>query len=340
MLLSSLCVVSITLAVMLGPVKIEPFTVWKIALSHIPYIGDFIEPDWSKSQENIIWTIRFPRVLLGAVAGAGLALAGAVIQALLRNPLADPYILGVSSGASVAATTIIIFGGFQIFGQYALSIGAFLGAIVSIVIVYILAQVSGRINSSRLLLSGVAVSMVLSSITNYIVLSAPKEQGMRDAMFWMMGSFSGGKWEHLMIPAIVVAAGLTFLLFQYRALNALLMGEETAKTLGINTDSLRKILIIVISLLTGVIVAVCGSIGFIGLMIPHISRFLIGSDHRRVLPVSALLGALLMIWADVGARLVLAPQEVPVGIITSICGGPFFIWLLRRGNNSLGGGNK
>lgn len=340
LLLFGLCLVSVTLAVMLGPVNIAPLTVWKVAISHLPFFGASIEPDWSKAQEHIIWEIRFPRVILGAVAGAGLALAGAVIQALLRNSLADPYILGVSSGSSTAAVLVIIFGALPMFGQYALSLAAFLGALISMIVVYLLANVSGIITTSRLLLAGIAVSMILSSVTSFIVMLAPREQGMRDAMFWMLGSFSGAKWETVIIPGCAVLAGLAYLLFQYRGLNALLLGEESAKTLGINTDSLRKVLLIAASLLTGVIVAVSGSIGFIGLIIPHIARFLVGSDHRRVLPVSALLGAFLSIWADVLARLVLAPQELPIGVVTSICGGPFFLWLLRRKSYTFGGGNR
>lgn len=340
LLLIALSCISITLAVMIGPVKVTPTIVWKVALSHLPYLEHSIVRDWSKAQEHIIWDIRFPRVILGALAGAGLALAGAVIQALLRNSLADPYILGVSSGSSVAAVLVIIFGAMPIFGQFALSISAFLGAFASMIVVYVLAQVSGVITTSRLLLAGIAVSMILSSITSFIVMMAPKEQGIRDAMFWMMGSFSGARWEYVIIPGCAVLMGLAYLLFQYRGLNAMLTGEETAKTLGIDTDSLRKVLMIVISLLTGVIVAVSGSIGFIGLMIPHIARFLVGSDHRRVLPVSALLGALLSVWADVLARMILAPEELPIGVITAICGGPFYIWLLRRGALTSDGGNK
>ncbi|WP_240627399.1 FecCD family ABC transporter permease [Thermoflavimicrobium daqui] len=339
-LFAGITFVSVTLAVMLGPVKITPLTVWKIILSHFPMIGGMVEQDWSQAQDYIVWNIRLPRVLLGVVIGSGLAIVGTVIQALVRNSLADPYILGVSSGASVAATLVIIFGALPLFGQYALSIGSFLGALLSMIMVYILAQTSGRVNNTRLLLSGIAVSMVLSAITNLIVTMAPNEQGIRDAMFWMMGSLAGAKWEYLTIPSFVVLFGLFFLLFQYRSLNALLMGEETATTLGINTDTFRKVLILISSLVTGVIVAVSGAIGFIGLMVPHITRFLIGSDHRRVLPISAFLGAIITIWADVLARLIFAPQELPIGVVTAMCGGPFFIWLLRRQTYSFGGANR
>jgi iron complex transport system permease protein len=306
----------------------------------LPFVGDAVQPDWNKAQEQIIWEIRLPRVLLGAVVGAGLAVVGTVIQALVRNSLADPYILGVSSGSSVAATLVIIFGAMASFGQYALSLGAFLGAIVSMVMVYALAQVSGRITTTRLLLAGISVSMILSAVTSFIVMMAPHEHGVRDVMFWMMGSLAGAKWEYLGIPGVVVVSGLALLLFQSRFLNAMMMGEETAATLGVNTDALRKGLFVLLSLLTGAIVAVSGSIGFIGLIIPHIARFLVGSDHRRVLPVSALVGAITLIWSDVFARLALAPEELPIGVVTALGGGPFFLWLLRRSNYSFGGGSK
>ncbi|TYR81874.1 iron ABC transporter permease [Priestia megaterium] len=331
---------SITFAVTLGPVKISPITVWKIALSHLPIVQDYIEVDWTKAQERIIWDIRLSRVLLGGVVGAGLAVVGVVIQALVRNSLADPYILGVSSGASVMATLVILFGALPVFGQYALSFGAFLGAMLAMFAVYMLARIGGRIQTTKLLLAGVAVSFIMSAATNFIVTMAPKESGIREVMFWMMGSLAGAKWEYLSIPTIVVMLGSLYLLTQYRALNALLMGEEVAFTLGIPIDYFRNILIVITSLITGAVVAVSGSIGFIGLVVPHISRLLVGSDHRRVLPMSILLGMIMVIWSDVFARLVLAPQELPIGVVTALCGGPFFIWLLRRGSYSVEGGAK
>lgn len=267
-----------------------------------------------------------------------LSIVGVAIQALVRNSLADPYILGVSSGASVGATLVILMGAFSLFGQYALSGAAFIGALVSVILVYFVSQVGGRISGVRLLLAGIAISMVLSAVTSFIVMTAPREEGIRSALYWMMGNLSGAKWEYLTIPFIVVFIGAGYLMLQSRALNALLLGEETAATLGINTQSFRKILIVITALVTGVMVAVSGAIGFVGLMIPHIVRLIVGSDHRRVLPTSALVGAIFLIWADVGARMVLAPEELPIGIITAMCGGPFFIWLLRRSSYSFGGG--
>ncbi len=338
-LLSGL-LLSITGAIMLGPVPISPQTVWKIAFSHLPFIGSLIEIDWSTAQENIIWEIRFPRVLLGAIVGAGLAVVGVAIQALVRNSLADPYILGVSSGASVGATLVILFGAFKLFDHYALSVAAFLGSLVSVILVFFLSQVGGRISVVRLLLAGIAISMILSAVTSFIVISAPREEGIRSALFWMMGSLTGAKWEYLTIPAIAVLWGTIFIWIQSRNLNLLLMGEETASTLGMNIERFRKFLIVFTALLTGVVVAVSGAIGFIGLMVPHMVRLIVGTDHKKVVPVSVFVGAIFVIWADVLARMILSPEELPIGIVTALCGGPFFIWLLRKSNYSFGGGGK
>ena len=217
---------SITISVMLGPVPIHAFTVWRIALSNLPLLDSVVTENWTTAQSNIIWEIRFPRVLLGAVVGAGLALVGVGIQALVRNSLADPYILGVSSGASVGATLVILFGAFSVFGQYALSLAAFLGALLSVVLVFSLAQVAGRISTIRLLLAGIAISMILSAITSFIVISTPREEGIRNALFWMMGSLVGAKWIYLPIPFIAVVLTFVFLLFQARSLNILLMEKK------------------------------------------------------------------------------------------------------------------
>lgn len=331
-------IISIILAVALGPVTIPPLTVWKIILSHIPFLDNLVNSDWTNAHYNIVWKVRLPRVLLGVLVGAGLSLAGTGIQALVRNPLADPYILGVSSGASVGATLVILVGVFDIFGQYALSIAAFLGALLSVILVFSIAQVNNRISTTRLLLSGIALSMMLSAVTDFIVISAPDNDKIHSALFWMMGSLVGANWSTLPIIASVVVLAYVFLISQSRSLNLLLMGEETSVTLGLNINIFRKFLIVVVSLLTGVLVAASGAIGFVGLMIPHIVRLLVGSDHKKVLTISFFLGAMFMVWADVIARLLLAPVEIPIGIITALSGGPFFIWLLRKNSYSFGGG--
>lgn len=328
-----------TAAVMIGPVPIQPLTVWKIVAHKLPFIQDVVPVTWSKAQENIIWNIRLPRVVLGAIVGAGLAIVGTAMQALVRNSLAEPYILGVSSGASVGATLVILFGAFSIFGQYALSLAAFLGALLSVILVFSLSQVGGRIVTIRLLLAGVAVSLVLSAVTSFIIISAPQQESIKAALFWLMGSLAGAKWDNIFIPGFITAVGLLYLWSQSRYLNLLLMGEEAAMTLGMNIEVFRKVLVVVTALLTGVLVAVSGAIGFIGLIIPHIVRLVVGADHRKVLPVSALLGASFLISADIFARVIAAPEEMPIGIVTALCGGPFFIWLLRRSSYSFGGGS-
>ncbi len=321
---------SVIFAIGIGPVSVHTLTVMKIVLSKIPVISDYIDKDWERLDENIVWTLRMPRVLLGMIVGASLAVTGVTMQALVRNALADPFILGVSSGAAATATLGMLFGVFAFLGKYTLSISAFLGAGVTIVIVYAISRVRGRINITQLLLSGVVIAMIMDAITNMITLSAPNALGLHNAAFWMSGSLAGAKWGYLTLPLVVIVIGMGILMILYRALNGLLLGDETAGTLGFNVGRLQKLLVIITSLLAGVTISVSGSIGFVGLMIPHLSRLLVGSDHKRVLIVSALLGGILVVWTDVAARMVIAPQELPLGLLTSLIGGPFFIWLLKR----------
>lgn len=327
-------ILSIILAIGIGPVSVPADTVIKIILSKLPFLTDYIDQNWELVDENIVWGLRFPRVLLGMIVGASLAVTGVAMQALVRNHLADPFILGVSSGASATATLGMLFGIFSFFGRYALSISAFIGAAATIIIVYSISRVRGRINITQLLLSGVAIAMIMEAITNVITLSAPNALGLHNAAFWMSGSLAGAKWGYLTLPFIVIIFCMVLLMTNYRALNALLLGDETAGTLGVNVGRMQKLLILIASLLAGVTIAVSGSIGFIGLMVPHISRLLIGSDHKKVLPISALLGGILVIWTDVVARMVIAPEELPIGLLTAIIGGPFFIWLLKRNSRT------
>ncbi|PWW26895.1 iron complex transport system permease protein [Cytobacillus oceanisediminis] len=326
---------SMTFAVMVGSVDITPRLIWEVLFSKL---GIFIVTDASKAQMVIIWDIRFPRIVLAAIVGAALAICGAAIQALVKNSIADPYILGVSSGASVGAASVILLGAFSVLGEYAISLAAFLGAILSVMIVFFLARVNGRISVIRLLLAGIAVSMVLSAITNFILMMSKQQGGIQAVMYWMLGSLAGAKWSNLGIPFFSLLLVFILLLMNYRQLNALLLGEETAATLGVNLDRFRIFIILFVSLLTGVVVAVSGSIGFVGLIIPHIVRMMAGSNYKMVLPISALTGAIFLVWADMAARMVLAPEEMPIGIITAICGSPFFIWMLRRKRYSFGDG--
>lgn len=329
-LLIILAILSIILTIGLGSVYVHPLVVAKVILNKVPFLTNSIAHTWTPLEENIVWGLRLPRVLLGMIVGASLAVTGVAMQALVRNHLADPFILGVSSGASATATLGMLFGTFSFLGMYALSISAFIGAAVTIILVYTISRVGGRINITQLLLSGVVIAMIMDAITRIITLSAPNALGLHNATFWMAGSLVGAKWGYLQLPLIVIVICITILMINYRGLNALLLGDETAVTLGINVGRMQKMLVLITSLIAGVTIAVSGTIGFIGLMVPHMTRLLIGSDHKRVLPVSALLGGILVVWTDVVARLVIAPEELPIGILTAIIGGPVFIWLLKK----------
>lgn len=323
-------ILTILLAVGLGPVSINPVTTMEIIISKIPLLNNLVVDNWTPLDENIVWKLRFPRVLLGVIVGASLAVTGVAMQALVRNKLADPFILGVSSGAAAFATLGMLFGVFSFLGIYSLSISAFIGATVTISLVYLISRVHGRINITQLLLSGVVIAMIMDGITKIITLSAPNALGVHNAEFWMAGSLAGAKWAYLTLPAAVMIICLLILLIQYRTLNALLLGDEVAGTLGVNVAFMQKVLVIIASLLAGVIISVSGSIGFVGLMCPHFARLLVGGDHKKVLPIAALLGAIVVVWADVVARIIIAPEELPLGILTAVVGGPFFIFLLKR----------
>lgn len=326
------CLVTIVVCTGLGPVSVDPTTTAKILLSKIPYLGSGIAQTWEQLDYNIVIGLRLPRVCLGMIVGASLAVCGVTMQALVRNNLADPFILGVSNGAAAFATLGMLFGAFSFLGTYSLSISAFIGAGCTIVFVYVLSRVRGRINITQLLLSGVAVSMIMDGVTSIIKLSAPNALGLHNAEFWMAGSLAGAKWAYLKLPLVVLLLCMAFLMINYRGLNLLLLGDESAGALGINVRRLQKQLVLVASLMAGATIAVSGSIGFVGLMTPHFTRLLVGGDHKKVLPISALLGGILVVWVDVIARMMIAPEELPVGVLTAVIGGPIFIILLKKNN--------
>ena len=320
-----LLMLSVTLAVVIGPVPIPAGAVWKIALAQSTGMG---AGEWPQAQVNIGWVIRFPRVLMAICVGAGLAAVGVTMQAVVRNPLADPYILGISSGASVGAVLVLGLGMFAFAGAYAVSVGAFLFALLTFALVFLLAQSNGQLAPGRLILAGVACSYVFSGLTSFITLTSDNRELAQSVLAWLLGSLAGTRWSDLTLPAATLVGGALYLSLQARSLNALLVGDETAATLGVEVSRFRRRLFIVMSLLTGVMVATSGAIGFVGLMVPHIVRMLAGADHRRVLPMATLTGATFLVWVDVLARTAFAPEELPVGVITSLLGGPFFIWLL------------
>ncbi len=324
--LAILLVASVTLAVVSGPVPIPALHVWQIAWAQITGVS---VGEWSQAQVNIVWLIRFPRVLMAVCVGAGLAVVGVTIQAVVRKPLADPFILGISSGSSVGAVAVLGLGMFAFAGVYAVSFGAFICALLTFTIVFLLAQSNGRLAPMRLILAGVACSYVFSGLTSFITLTSDNRELAQSVLAWLLGSLAGTDWIDLTLPAAVLLIGAFYLILQARSLNALIVGDETAATLGINVASFRRQLFLVMSFITGLMVATSGAIGFVGLMIPHIVRMLVGSDHRRVLPIAALSGSIFLIWVDVVARTAFAPEELPVGVITSLLGGPFFVWMLH-----------
>ena len=329
-LLLAVAAATLILATGIGPVSVPAAKTARILLSRLPGAGGWIPVTWEPLDENIVWGLRLPRVCLGMIVGASLATCGVAMQALVRNSLADPFLLGVSSGAAAFATLGMLFGAFSFLGLYSLSISAFIGAAVTILFVYILARVRGRINITQLLLGGVAVSMIMDGLTSIIKLSAPNALGLHNAEFWMSGSLAGAKWAYLTVPLAVLLGCIAFLMVNHRGLNLLLLGDESAGALGVNVRRLQKELILVSSLMAGATIAVSGTIGFVGLMVPHFTRLLVGGDHKKVLPVSALLGGILVVWVDVAARMVIAPEELPVGILTAVIGGPVFIFMLKR----------
>lgn len=331
-ILCAVSVLTILLATGLGPVSIAPEMTARILMSRIPLLSSHIAQTWEVLDQNVVLGLRLPRVCLGMVVGASLAICGVTMQALVRNNLADPFILGVSSGAAAFATLGMLFGAFAFLGTYSLSISAFIGSAITIIFVYIISRVRGRINTTQLLLSGVAISMIMDSVTSIIKLSAPNALGLHNAEFWMSGSLAGAKWAYLRLPLAVLMFCMAFLLVNYRGLNLLLLGDESAGALGVNVRRLQKELVLIASLIAGVTIAVSGTIGFVGLMVPHFTRLLVGGDHKKVLPISALLGGILVVWVDVAARMIIAPEELPVGILTAVIGGPIFIWMLKKNN--------
>ncbi|PNB51392.1 MULTISPECIES: iron ABC transporter permease [Pseudomonas] len=323
--LGAVLLVSCVVSLGFGPARVPVDVVWRILLHKLFGLG---VPDWSAGQEHIVWLIRVPRMLLGALVGAGLALIGAVLQAVTRNPLADPHLLGVTSGATLGAVIVVLHIG-EIVGLLTLPIAAFIGALLSMFLVLGIANRQGRLDSDRLLLCGVAVSFVMMAIAN-LLLFMGDHRASSAVMFWMLGGLGLARWELLAVPALSVLLGLILLIGMARPLNALMAGEQTAVTLGLNARAVRLRVFVIASLMTGVLVSISGSIGFVGLMVPHIARRLIGAEHRRLLPVCVLLGSVFLVWVDVAARTLIAPEDLPIGVATAALGGLFFIGLMRR----------
>lgn len=322
-----LLLIVMTAGVAVGSVAIAPRQVWEIVLHGVhPALA---EPTWPAVRASIVLDARLPRVVLAAVVGAGLAACGMVLQAVVRNPLADPMLLGVSSGATVGAVAVLVAGA-GVRQLVTLPVAAFVGALAALVAVYFLARSGGRMTTVRLILAGVAVAEVLSAVASLLIVTSDDPHKAQAALRWMLGGLGGATWRGVWIPAAVVLVGLVVLLAVTRPLNLLYTGEEAAASLGLDVHRFRAAMFVVVALMVGAMVAVSGAIGFVGLIMPHVVRFLVGADHRRALPAVALSGATFLVVCDIAARTVGAPEELPVGVLTALVGGPFFLWLMRR----------
>ena len=288
------------------------------------------EPGPDPTIDVIVWDLRAPRALLAIIVGAGLALAGSGMQTLVRNPLADPYLLGVSAGASVGATAVIALGMFASWGPHRLTIGALVGALGAAVLVYLISMAQGGMTPLRLVLSGVVLSAAFSALASFLVFRSSDPRAAQSVLYWMLGSVSGATWDSLWVAAIVTALSVVLMIAFSGWLDALAAGTDVARSLGIPDTRVRKALFVGNSVLVGVLVAVSGGIGFVGLVIPHMSRLLVGASHRSMVPVAAAIGSLFLLWVDVGARVIAAPQEVPLGVVTGFIGAPIFLYLMGR----------
>lgn len=324
-------------AIAIGSTYIEPKEVYQVLLSKLTN-GIFYQDAGSVMTQNIIWEIRLPRVLLGAICGAGLAVCGVLMQCITKNPIAEPYILGISSGASCGAVAVIVLGSMSAIGINSITTGAFAGSLLSGVLVFAIGTQMGRATSTtRLVLSGVAISTIFSALTNLLIYSAENANQAKSALFWTIGSLGGAKWGVLLFPFVILVAVLLIAWIMSKSLDILLVGDDSAIILGINVRRIKAIILVLATLLTSALVAITGAIGFIGLVVPHICRTLVGSDHKKLIILSSLVGAIFLIASDVIARGLFPPIEIPIGIITSLMGGPFFLYLISKKNYAFGG---
>ena len=324
-----LLLMSIGIFSTIGTADVNPINVFKIIGSRIPFFKNHIKTvGISRTYDTIIWNIRLPRVLLGVLVGASLSIAGAAFQGMFKNPMADPYVIGISSGAALGASIAIIMKvDINIFKIPIISVFAFIGALLAVTIVYNIAKVKNKIPVTSLLLAGVATGQFFTAIMSFLMVLYSKD--MTKIVYWTLGSLSGKGWAPVISISIPVIIVMLVLNFFARDLNIMLTGEESAQSLGVDVEKTKIYILILGTFITALVVSVSGIIGFVGLIIPHIVRLIVGPDHRILLPASALVGGIFMIFADTMARTLISPTEIPVGIITALFGGPFFIYLLK-----------
>ncbi|WP_424981593.1 FecCD family ABC transporter permease [Maritalea sp. S77] len=313
---------SMAIAVQIGVADVHISDVVRIIAGKL---GFDVEP-MGRMRESVIWDLRVPRVLAAALVGAALAVSGAVLQAMTGNALADPYLLGISGGASTGAVFVVILG---LGGGALLSTGAFLGAMLVLLLLLMLLRKGGG-TPLKLVLTGVIIGQFFSAITSLVVMAAGDAESTRGIMYWLLGSLTTARWTPVLMVGALTGAGFIVVWAHSHVLDAMSFGNDTAKTMGVNISRARVVLLIACALMTAIAVAMVGAIGFVGLIVPHAVRMMVGAMHTKLIPFSALLGAILLIWTDVLARTALAPQEIPVGVFTALIGVPLFLLLMRR----------
>ena len=336
--LLALLILSVLAAVSFGTMTIPIGDVYRVMLHELFGLGD--PAAWGTGGvHDVVWLIRLPRLVLAIGVGMGLSVCGVVMQAIVKNPLADPYVLGVSSGAYLGATLAMLLGLGTLLGGSAMGVLGCAGAFLVSLAVVGLANLGGRANAVKLLLAGSALSAVCSGFSNLFIFILNDDHAASAVVQWSMGSLAGADWQSNGVILPVVLAGTLFFWTQYRNLNLMLLGDESAVTLGTDLHRWRLVYLLVSALLVGFVVYKAGLIGFVGLLIPHVVRMVFGTDHKKLLPLSALLGAIFLIWADVLCRVVLPGNELPIGVLTSLVGAPVFVYLMARRKYGFGGGD-
>ena len=324
-----LCFFTILISTTIGSSDISFFQTLKILSNKILGLDVNID-DLKKSSINIIWLVRLPRVILAFLVGGSLAICGVSYQGIFKNPMADPFILGVSSGAALGASIgIVMKFKFSFLGLSPITILSFIGAIITIIVVYNISKVGNKVPVTTLLLSGIAIGQLLSAVISLFMIFT---DDMQRIIYWTMGSFNARSWDHVMLVILYVVAGFIILYSSSRELDIMLLGEESASQLGVDTEKLKKKVLFTTAIITAVSVSVTGIIGFVGLIIPHVVRSIVGPKHKVLIPYSFVIGGVFMIVCDTISRTLIA-QEIPVGIVTALFGGPFFIYLLRKRKN-------
>ena len=327
---------SILLAVTFGSSPIPFSDVYRVILNQLFGIGDDAVYGTGPLHDIIIY-IRLPRLILAVAVGMGLAVCGVVMQAIVKNPLADPYILGVSSGASLGATVAIMLGIGSFLGSNFVGVMGCAGAFGISLLVMLVANIGSPSNSVKRLLAGMALSSVCSAFSSFVVFFAHDKEGMMSITYWLMGSLAGANWGNIAVILPLVILCVFFFITQYRVLNLMLLGDEVSITLGTDLHKYRNVYLLVTSLMIGFIVYASGMIGFVGLIIPHVVRILVGTDHKKLIPISCLMGAILLVWADVLCRVMIKGTELPIGILISMIGAPCFIYLMAKKSYGFGG---